>query len=284
VSYGYSLDPNVDKFIMQIVNQLSNATNHRHFGKALRDLSSLCVANSLTLALSEYEILTVIERFLKTRPLNDDDRLLLMGLLRFLRNATYSNAKHKQLHRLVFESLENVFLFVLEDLASIELNSANGTHHDLATEIVTFFRWMFSRMERNMLEQFVATPKFLKVLVLYTHFKFASETEMAKNHGKRIDCLMSLLPFTGLPNLGSLVREESILALISVLVQVIGYSQQNYFGASGDGFTYKDRRVYRLAVINLRNISRSSFLSSATCAPWGDHWLFEDELQWMLVP
>lgn len=220
---------------------------------------------------------------MKVPPLNDEDRLLLLGLLKFIRDAFHSKEHYFALQELVLESLDSVFLLVLEEVASMDSCATNSTHLELSTEIMSFFRWIFARMDIGLLERFGASSKCIDVLVLYTHYKFASETEVAKNHRKRIDCLMALLPFTCLPKLIQVANVESILGIITVLVQVIGYSQQNYNSTSGDGFTYKDRNVYKLAVICLRNLSRSSIVDSSNFIQWGEHWLFEGELQWVLV-
>jgi hypothetical protein len=108
---------------------------------------------------------------------------------------------------------------------------------------------------------------------------FSSEAEYWKQYGSRIDCLMILLPILGCPNIIKIIAAESLIGIVSILVQIIGHIQKNATAA----FSYKDRSVYRLVSLNLRIISRSSYFDSSCFLPWGNHWLFEDDLQWLLV-
>lgn len=220
---------------------------------------------------------------MKNCPINDNDRLLFIAVLKFLRAVVKSREQFFQLEDIVYASLHQVFLSILEEVASTDINSCSATLYDLSNEIVSFFRWQFSHMDLKARTKFVASPKCMEILMVYTHFKFASDTELAKTHGNRIDCLIALLPLTTVPNLLKLVHRETLIGMISVLVQVIGYSQQNYVTQSGGVFTYKDRRVYRLAVICLRNISRASIYDMKEFLEWGSYWLFDNELQWISV-
>lgn len=216
--------------------------------------------------------------------MNDDDRNLLISLLKFLRHAIDSEQDRNVLEGVIASSLDPVLLFVLEQVASMDISPINHSHQELASEVMSFLRWMLSNAKLSQVEKYAQSSRCAEVLMIYTHHIFASETEMAKKHGNRIDCLMALLPITQIPNIVMLIHSETVVSIISILVQVMGYLQQNYFGNSGsDGFTYKDRRVYRLAVLCLRNLSRSCIDENLKSISWGSHWLFDDDIQWVVV-
>lgn len=91
---------------------------------------------------------------------------------------------------------------------------------------------------------------------------------------------MMLLPISSLPNLFLILPNEAA-NLISILVNIIGYSQKSHQDISESDFSYKGRKIYRLAALNLRNISRSTIYDSSSYLEWGAQWLFDDGLQWL---
>ncbi|KAI8917355.1 hypothetical protein BC831DRAFT_554181 [Entophlyctis helioformis] len=239
---------------------------------------------------------------------------------------------------------------------------------DLAAEMVAFIKWHLPHQPEPYKTHLAATTPILRLLSDYTHQIFASESSQAKNHRERINSLEALLVFASLPSLvscsartpthsssaissssatgshamsgidnrggGGVLDPSTITDMARLFVQVLGYSQHNYRNATdGNGFTYKDRSVYRWVALCLRNLSRTiidgraaasaaagwatsampppypstsgvhamadaspaTIASSLTAAAgdrgeagrwnpaaWGDHWLFEGSLDWLL--
>ncbi|KAI8903532.1 hypothetical protein EDD86DRAFT_261089 [Gorgonomyces haynaldii] len=255
------LDPKIEIASQNALDLLLHAKNHDQVHEALSVLEELSCLDYTFQSLDRIDYLTPLSRHLMTR------------ILRFLKTP-----RLEQLHSHVLKALHTVFVPILE-IASIEMNAGNNAYNELSGEILSFFKFLFHNHSHT---SFV-TPSFFEVLRLYIHCIFASEQELAKNHKRRIDCLMALLPFSCTVDLTKKCRHESIVGMTNVLVQVIGYSQHNYGTiGQGDVFTFKDRSVYRLASVCLRNFSRIMLQETSAIISFGEHWLFENDLEWVL--
>jgi hypothetical protein len=273
------LSPTLKNITFKVQTDFISSKNHDQFMAALSNVEHLCISQRLFDEFHDLgSIIKHMKRFLGTMPQTYNDQRLLSALLNLITCFPLDESHFKLLETLIIESLDN-FLHILQEPAVSDEKASS--YQDLAIDMVAFFKWLFGRMNNQSLEKFAAYPKFIQILQLYIHHTFASEVEKSKNHRNRINCIMMFMPFTCL-NLVKFADKETPKGFISLFVQIVGFSQQNYAACSGDGFTFKDRRVYQLSSLCLRNFSRMS-VSNGGGIEWGDHWIFDDGIDWIMV-
>ena len=289
----------IEAFIAANFKLLEHATCHNHFREALSQLEVISSLNVTRPYLTRRSLPQTVSRILTTSPLSTEDHELLQHLLHFLRTADIDLNGVKDV---LFTCIKCVLLPQLQKQSILIENfhpsqSQHNISHlsqdqhyiqgdivnfELLGEIVSFIQWVVSRMDQTDLTYLVSSTPCISILKDYTHNIFASESGMAKNHRKRIKCLQALLPFANLRTLVSSVSIDVIQDLVRLFVQVLGYSQHNYINATnGNNFTYKDRNIYRWVAMSIRNISRTVVADDYNIL-WGDHWLFDGELDWLL--
>lgn len=272
-------------FLANSVEALSAAKSHHDFMDALYELQECLGSTVPSRIICSMDFQKPLERFFLVLPVSQEDQMLLSDILKFLRELSVATRERDKIVACCISGLQKVLLPCLQK--SIVEEDAQHSNQALATlpaEIMSFLRWAISSFTDDELQRVVNSTPCLTIIKEYTHHTFASEYGSAKNHRERINCLACLLSFTSLPSLVSAVRAETIVDLIHLLVQILGYSQQNYNNAThGNAFTYKDRNVYRWVVTCLRNLSRTVVMDGDAHVPWTDHWLFNGSLDWLLV-
>lgn len=193
----------------------------------------------------------------------------------------------------LFECIENVLLPMLQDQAQTgELernrgsrNNGDSTNSTLSIEVIGFLACLFRRLEDHQLTRLASNSKCLDVLSDFTFFVFSSDATLSRSHYLRQSCLSAILSFSSLPSLLSLASSDTICHMIRLLVQIIG-SFQNAFAnfADGNSFTYKDRSSYKWAALCLRNLTRTVVVYENPNQSWiwGDHWLYMNDIEWLL--
>ncbi|KAH9247266.1 hypothetical protein BASA81_015147 [Batrachochytrium salamandrivorans] len=265
---------------------LIQATSHDELRKSLDSLSLIASLQYSSAYMGMFGADQAILRFLTIKPLSIEDYFLLEQILRFIRKFNQYNLAHLSTYHI---SIERVLLPLLRHhMNSLEENDTpecNDSHAwTRSTEIVAFLSWIFHKMPVSGLTYISASTSCIHILKDYTHQIFAAEGGKAKNHRERINCLSALLSLISLPTLSvSVGGVETMAEMIHLLVQVLGYSQQNHMNSTnGNTFTYKDRSIYKWVALCVRNLSRAVIHFSPHPLPWGDHWFFHGELEWLL--
>ncbi|KAJ3416813.1 hypothetical protein HDV05_008398 [Chytridiales sp. JEL 0842] len=284
----------LDSFIQTEVTSLTSAKSHTEFSDALDRLSNVCVTRVELISISNSEeLIQTFEKVLMITPTSIDDKVLLQQILQFLSDLiSISEKPLGKLHEIILRSISSVLL----PLMAAETSSADtaspshhrsdsgGQHCTLHSHIVAFLKQFLRHCSLSEIANILLKTSCLEVLIDSTYLVFSSETSCVKGHSDRIDCLELLVQLASIPDLASLVRSEVVINFIRLVVQVLGFSQHNYVDSTdGNSFTYKDRSVYRLVGLCLRNLSRAILLLSHSSRAWvwGSHWLFEDDINWL---
>jgi hypothetical protein len=173
INKGKYLDPLVNDVIMDSINHLQIAKNHKDFENALQGLSLVSVSKNLKTMLAKYDFITNVQRFiisnyriLMIRPVNNEDRHLLIALLQNLQCTVFSEKHQVLLQQQVLKSISKGFLNVLEDVANMEAEVVCISSHKLAVEMLSFFRWLTAKMDSVMLEIFISSKKTFEVFMM----------------------------------------------------------------------------------------------------------------------
>ncbi|KXS13482.1 hypothetical protein M427DRAFT_58538 [Gonapodya prolifera JEL478] len=151
-------------------------------------------------------------------------------------------------------------------------------------DIVRLMRWFLTVCSDDDIIRIASTTTWVQILRNLTEFQFSSSSQSAKNHTDRLNCLYCILGFVSQPAVTRAINGEVVVSVVRLFVQILGLLQQLYSkGTNGSDFTYKDRSVYRVVALGLRNISRSIILDANVQKSWhwGDHWLFQNDLDWL---
>jgi hypothetical protein len=97
---------------------------------------------------------------------NDEDRHLLIALLHHLQCTVFSDKHQLVLQQQVIKSISKGFLIVLEDVANMDADVVGISSYELAMEMLSFFRWMTSKMDTLMLEIFISSDKTFEVFMM----------------------------------------------------------------------------------------------------------------------
>lgn len=107
-------------------------------------------------------------RFLKNRPANNNDRILMRKLLKFLQSTIIDSQKNILIQKQIMKSLNHVYLFVLEEVPTMDPEAPNTHLLDLSYEIISFFGWLFSRMDMRALQKFLSQPTCFETILNYS--------------------------------------------------------------------------------------------------------------------
>lgn len=182
------------------------------------------------------------------------------------------------------DSIKLVLLPILREQA--HKDSADSTVVSLSTEIIGFLASVFRKLNQSQLCRLASTSKCIETIADFSFFVFSSERSLNRSHFLRLNCLSCILTFSSLQSLLSIVSSDTVCHLIRLLVQLIGSFQETFAHfADGNSFTFKDACVYRWTILCLRNLSRTviSFDSVDNWCLWGDHWLFAEDIAWLLA-
>ncbi|KAL2917686.1 hypothetical protein HK105_202559 [Polyrhizophydium stewartii] len=267
---------------------LAEAPSHKEFRDAMLALALVGSLDTTRELVQRTEYLQPVFRIITTTPFGAEDLTLLSDALRFLRE---SDIRTPECLSAMRASIKSVLVPLLQGslgLSDQPAGDAAGMGWGdmrawVDAEIVAFINWALGAMHTRDIAQLASSTLCIPVLKHYTHQLFASEMGHAKKHRERINCLSALAVFASLPTLMAAITPATAADMIRLLVQIIGYSQQNYVNSThGSQFTYKDRSVYRWVALCLRNLSRTAIAVSSLVLPWGDHWLFGGDLDWLL--
>jgi hypothetical protein len=151
---------------------------------------------------------------------------------------------------------------------------------------------MSNHIDSSDLVHLASTSPCLLNLRIHAEMCFSSDFESDGRKGViglhqqyKLDALQALLPIISMPSLVMAVSGDIISETISLYVSIIGRYQQLFINfTNGDSFSYQDRCCYKWTVLSLRNISRSAVVVHTAYKPWvwGSHWLFNNDMDWVV--
>ncbi|KAJ3194689.1 hypothetical protein HK101_002163 [Irineochytrium annulatum] len=272
----------IEQDVLFNYSALRTASSHGELGAALNFFEQTCITTEDFARFVELDQTLVFQRFFSVAPASPEDETIFARVLRFASNLIANSSWFDAFARVFTASFQNILLAILQE----NYTHLHGEGH-LCYEIIRFILMWFKTLSGNDLAFLVKHSKCVEVLTEYTNFAFSVETKASRNQLCRLNCLRCLLIIVSLPQLVSIASGEALCDLIRLFVEVLGFSQQNYANATdGNSFTYKDRSFYRIVGQSLRNASRSVVVvqsSSTRFSIWGDHWLFEGEIDWLLL-
>nr|KAJ3422169.1 hypothetical protein HK105_000874 [Polyrhizophydium stewartii] len=235
---------------------LAEAPSHKEFRDAMLALALVGSLDTTRELVQRTEYLQPVFRIITTTPFGAEDLTLLSDALRFLRE---SDIRTPECLSAMRASIKSVLVPLLQGslgLSDQPAGDAAGMGWGdmrawVDAEIVAFINWALGAMHTRDIAQLASSTLCIPVLKHYTHQLFASEMGHAKKHRERINCLSALAVFASLPTLMAAITPATAADMIRLLVQIIGYSQQNYVNSThGSQFTYKDRSVYRWGLLH----------------------------------
>lgn len=163
-------------------------------------------------------------------------------------------------------------------------NGGDTVSLELSMETIGFLANLFKILDPIQLSKLANRSRCVEILTDFSFFVFSSETSLTRSHLLRQHCLHCILSYASLPALISSVGSENISHLIRLLVQIIGSFQKSFSNfADGNSFTYKDSCAYKWTALCLRNLSRTVIvIESPNAWIWGNHWLYENDIDWLL--
>ncbi|KAJ3085978.1 hypothetical protein HK102_013638, partial [Quaeritorhiza haematococci] len=195
--------------------------------------------------------------------------------------------------------------------AKVNMGIGGGSHHpyqsEICSSILKFLRVVFNRTPEQDLVDIASDMRCMSTLRDFAHLLFAFPEHTGKGGGvDRVNVLASLLPFVRISKIVDLVEHETIAGVIELYVQLLVMFQEDHSPTSANKpSTCENRNVYRLVATSLRNLSCSAVAAlsrsnSAAQQPeylfhsgihrrpsvsewiWGDHWLFNNDIGWLL--
>ncbi|KAI9356550.1 hypothetical protein DFJ73DRAFT_230265 [Zopfochytrium polystomum] len=265
-----------------VIDKLRSAQSHEEFSYALNELDSIAVGPDNFGSLFNVENGGILGRFLMVGPANSKDQLLLSKVLQFT-----TRAQPQQECFFTQQTFQATFCNVLAPLLdSIAQTGQEATLPEiqLCENIISFIK-AFTGAHLKLLRQDSSTFSVtLAALVNATKLMFILDKAKSASQKQKLDCLECLVTFSCVEEFVSLVSGKVGTNMIRLLVAILSYYQQNNMTTDGgNSFTYKDRSTYRLAALSLRNISRCIIVPNDSFAPflWGDHWLLENDINWL---
>ncbi|KAJ3393904.1 Serine/threonine-protein kinase plk4 [Entophlyctis sp. JEL0112] len=232
-----------------------------------------------------FDVVTFFERFLLVHPANQADEDLLVEVIEHLsRGIATSPTFFSGLQNSLFKSLSMLTLPILQ--SSTHIKSAEEKLHKLPGELMLLLQNYLRLCSAPSLGAILKNTNCLEVLINYSYYVFSYEFKDARMYSYQFACLQCLEEFTKIPEILHLVSGAKAASFVQLLVSILGYSQQNYTNSTdGNAFTYQDRSIYRLVARCLRNISRCFvvFQSEFKDLKWGSHWLFQGDIDWLIV-
>ena len=238
---------------------------------------------------SEYQCsISLMSRFLKVPPAGVDDKCLLTKVLYFLGKMLKSPCAEMVLADSV-DAAAQVLLSILHEQSddcrhrNIH-NGGDGVSLSLAMETMGFLSALLRRLDPTDMARLASRFKAVDILTDFSFFVFSSDTSLARSHYLRQTCLSCLLSYSTLPSLTSIASSETLSQFIHLLVQIVGSFQKTFANfADGNSFTYKDSAAYKWTALCLRNLSRTVItIDSQHPWIWGEHWLYENDIDWLL--
>jgi hypothetical protein len=220
-------------------------------------------------------------------PASTEDEQLLTSILSFLA-PTIPFFVHEtgSLSEMLSSSLTYVLIPTLEKTTR-NRSKPSGVDLVLPSTIIVFLQSVLKYHLSAVMSHPVLAANCIKAITNFTHWLFSLDVSLTDvYHSDRLRCLDCMLIFVSMPNFVSVVSGEIGARIIRLFVAILSFSQQSYSNSTdGNAFTYKDRSVYRLVAICLRNVSRCVVVPSPSyrSSLWGDHWLYEDDIKWLLL-
>ncbi|KAJ3327409.1 hypothetical protein HDU76_011848, partial [Blyttiomyces sp. JEL0837] len=274
---------------MRLIEGLAKASSHSEFEDLLHNLSNACLSTKDFAFLGRFDLKSVFSRFLMHSPGSFEDECLLKSVMRFLTDLQLSTAiSTPGLLQLIQESILTEMMPLLRTavLPNENVSDFKSTQSDLYSEVAGFVKTYLQKLCEDDLARLLASDSFIGDLCEYASHIFSSQVFAARDHIMRINCLECILVIANFKDLVLIVPGHLIASIVRLLVTILGYSQQNYVDSTnGNAFTYKDRCVYRLVALCLRNLCRCVIVLNPTYKPWlwGEQWLFDNDIDWLLI-
>ncbi|KAJ3225766.1 hypothetical protein HK099_006266 [Clydaea vesicula] len=269
----------LDLFNTSLKN-LKIAKSHLEFSRNLKYLKEWTLCRSDKYIISELGIQEVFQK----EPVSIDDLSILEEILVYLKEIINCKNVFDVFKNLILDCFPKVLFEIINPSSENTIYSLN-LQAKLSDTIISLLLQVFSMLEKDEISDFVLNTNCLKILRNYT-VKVFSDSEKIDNYKPKglnfIQLLTTLNYVVSIPTLVTIVPGSVIAQTTDLFVQLITVFQRKFSGFSnGDGF----RTAYKWACLNLRNISRTSVCFSDTYKPWlwGDHWLNENSLEWLIV-
>ncbi|KAJ3128918.1 tRNA-splicing endonuclease subunit Sen34 [Physocladia obscura] len=282
VKYEISKNPG-QVWLNLSVDRLLNAKSHQQFHLALDALFNSVIFEEDFARLANFDLSGLFHRFLINHPANYADEQLLIHVIRQISKAcSKSDVAFSCMKDILFKSLSVLAIPVIQ--SSIHIKSPESDLSLLSSELIVLLRQILKRSSPVEMTRILQLSNCLQALINYTYHVFSFECKDVKSHTDRISCLKCLFEFTQFSGFVAAVSGQIASSFVQLLVSVIGCSQQNY-STDGNAFTYQDRSIYRLVARSLRNLSRCFVVLQKGFKDWlwGDHWLFEGDIEWLLI-
>ena len=226
-------------------------------------------------------------------PASLEDAQILQSTLQFVSNLLQKVERGEiadALWMVVMDSLQSNLLRILSGEATVEPSDRStpsksdtvSLEHKILQYVYSFLR-VFPDPH---LVRLLRETSIIEVVKTSTVKCFSTQLSTVQDRENRVLCLRCLLKLVTLPSLSTVIRSQTIAEVLAVLTQTLGCLQQNF--SNIDAFSHQDRLVYRLIALSLRHLSRtlaepSNGTMNGSGWVWGDHWLFEGSLDWLLV-
>lgn len=264
---------------------LKNSKSHLEFSVCLSNLNELVVSPIQINLLTQFNLEDTFKkyirfncRFLLNSPASSDDMIILNEILAFITIIISQTAIFNQFKRVVLESISMILLPILECTEEID-----GISGKLSETIITLLNKVFQYIDSTQLIKLASKSSILTTLTKFASFLLNSDAEVHRELNVRV--ITTLLHIVGLPSIVTIGSGQNIAECIELFVGVISKFQSlNRNFTDGDAFTYQERSKYRCAALALRSISRSVLIVHTTYKTWvwGRHWLFENDIDWLM--
>ncbi|TPX31473.1 hypothetical protein SmJEL517_g05189 [Synchytrium microbalum] len=282
-------------FVSEGCRRLQAASSHLEFQRALQVMSNNCMCETDWLMVSSQNLAGVLGRFLMTPPASPEDANVLGSILDFLASMAGTSTLPDALFPTLISSIRRVLLFVLERGSREDVGSTINWR-DLSASIAGFLSWFLVDLPENELVGLISSSSIVSVLVNYASRLFLHKQITRLSPAIHRDTLTCLITVTSLPSLAFSLSGTVVANAIRVLVSYIALVQHegtdwsdeealNGNRANGNIFTYCGRNAYQLAAVGLRNLSRIAVETRDTEQTWvwGEHWLVQDDIQWLMT-
>ncbi|KAJ3068677.1 hypothetical protein HDU98_008192 [Podochytrium sp. JEL0797] len=264
-----------------LFSQLKESKSHDQFQSALDHAFDSLVFEQDYSELVKYPLDELLGRFLVTHPANFADEQLLINIIRHVtRGISDSHELYTSLKELLFRSLSALILPILTN--AIHVKSAPYDVNAIAGELIVLVKTILHCASEKDMQHILTTTECLHIITLFTYHIFALECKEVNRNIGQMSCLECLERVSVFVEWTTAVSRSVGTAFVELLVSVLGFCQQNH--ADRKVFTYSDRNIYRLAARSLRNAARGCvvFRTDSRNWLWGDHWLFDRDIEWLL--
>ncbi|KAI9090983.1 hypothetical protein DFS34DRAFT_636303 [Phlyctochytrium arcticum] len=281
----------------QAFQRLQRARTHQDFALGLRAFRGACTCEKDAEYIIQYDLSSVYEKILLAVPSTPDDALLLIQVLHILRDwMIYPTTRaffRDLLLRCAKELLVPALYRYIENQKNLpdEVDSTPGPTESAApdqnplfiSELMRFLTVICEIVDDQDMSVLTATTNLPSLLCQLGDLQAKdgqfSETELLYTHRMLSRCVSA-------PNILAVVDTQCAKSTIKFLVSEIGTHQkashESYTGSAPSRYKWK---VYQLAVLSLRTLSRTAVVDVAgrlSCL-WGDFWLFEESIEWLVA-